>query len=494
MRLSKSRYLSGCQCLLKLWYDCYERELATQPGAVQQAIFDTGTAVGELARERYPGGKLVEFDHFHSAEALAQTSEFLVDPAVPSIYEAAFLYRDVLVRVDVLERTPTGLNLVEVKSGTKFKDGVHDIDVAIQLWVLRGAGLVVENAGLLTLNRGYVYDGVSYNLEQLFLLHNCVDIAESLQSEVEQNVEAFMAMLDAGAPPVVVPGEQCTKPYDCAYYAHCTRGLVLPEYPVSELPGIRSRNIERLNADGVDEIAGVPDDYPLTPLQDRVRHAVLTQTEYISDNLGNALSSIRYPVYHLDFETFTPAIPRFAGTRPYDAIPFQYSLHVEYEDGRVVHREFLHEEDSDPMAVLAASLIEALGDDGTVCVYSGYEKRIINALADRFPVYSDSLYAILDRLWDLLPVLREHYYHPDFHGSFSIKKVLPILVPELGYDNLAIQDGQTAGLSYLNSLEESDMLVRQRMLADLRAYCGMDTEAMVMLRKALMLKTQATTR
>ena len=492
MRLSKSRYLSGCQCPLKLWYDCYERELATPPGAVQQAIFDTGTAVGELARERYPGGKLVEFDHFHSAEALAQTSELLVDPAVPSIYEAAFLYRDVLVRVDVLERTPTGWNLVEVKSGTKFKDGVHDIDVAIQLWVLRGAGLVVENAGLLTLNRGYVYDGVSYDLEQLFLLHDCVDIAESLQSEVEQNIEAFMAMLDAGAPPFVVPGEQCSKPYDCAYYAHCTRGLVLPEYPVSELPGIRSRNIERLNADGVDEIAGVPDDYPLTPLQDRVRNAVLTQTEYISDNLGNALSSIRYPVYHLDFETFTPAIPRLAGTRPYDAIPFQYSLHVEYEDGRVEHLEFLHEEDSDPMAVLAASLIEALGDDGTVCVYSGYEKRIINALADRFPEYSDSLYAILDRLWDLLPVLREHYYHPDFHGSFSIKKVLPVLVPELGYDDLTIQDGQTAGLSYLNSLVESDIQVRQRMLADLKAYCGMDTEAMVRLREALMLKTQAT--
>jgi hypothetical protein len=168
MRLSKSRYMSGNQCPLKLWYDCYERQLVTPPGASQQAIFDTGTAVGELARDRYPGGHLVAFDHFHADEALAQTAELLADLSVASLYEAAFIYRDVLVRVDVLERAETGWNLVEIKSGTKFKNGVHDIDVAVQLWVLRGAGLVVNHSGQLTLNRGYTYDGVSLDLPRLF--------------------------------------------------------------------------------------------------------------------------------------------------------------------------------------------------------------------------------------------------------------------------------------------------------------------------------------
>ena len=462
MRLSKSRYLSGYQCPLKLWYDCYERQLATPPDASQQAIFDTGTAVGELAQERYPGGKLVAFDHFHADEALAQTAELLDDPSVPSIYEAAFIYQDVLVRVDVLERTDTGWNLVEVKSGTKFKKGVHDIDVAVQLWVLRGAGLTVDNAGLLTLNRGYIYDGVSLDLDQLFLLHDCTDIAESLLPEVEQNVAAFMAMLGADSMPAILPGEQCFNPYDCAYYAHCTRDLVFPEHPVTDLPRISRKTLEQLDADGIDEIPQVPDDFPLTDLQERVREAVRSGSEYISDDLGDVLREIQYPVYHLDFETFMPAIPRYAGTRPYDSIPFQYSLHVEYGDGRIEHIEFLHTEDSDPREQLAISLIEALDDDGAVCVYSGYEKRVIGELATQFPQYSERLHAIIGRLWDLLPVVREHYYHPDFHGSFSIKKVLPVLVPELGYHELAIQDGMAAGVAYLNSLVQPDVAERQK--------------------------------
>lgn len=489
-RLSKSRYLSGCQCPLKLWYDCYERNLATPPDASQQAIFDTGTAVGELAQERYKDGTLVAHGHFHSREALAQTAELLEDPSVPSIFEAAFQYRDVLVRVDVLERTPDGWNLVEVKSGTKFKEGVHDIDVAIQLWVLRGAGLVVENTGLLTLNREYVYDGTTLDLDQLFVLHECTDIADSLQPEFEHHVESFMAMLNAGAAPVVQPGEQCFTPYDCPYYAHCTRDLAFPEHPLTELPRINGASLERLAADGVVEIPQVPEDFPLTTLQARVREAVITGNEYLSERLGNALHDTQYPIYYLDFETFMPAIPRYAGTRPYEAIPFQYSLHVEYADGHIEHIEYLHEVDTDPREPLTLALISALGEAGTIGVYSGYEKQVIGALAVSFPPYAERLQAILDRLWDLLPAVREHYYHPDFHGSFSIKKVLPVLVPGLGYDNLAIQDGQAAGLAYQNGLIETDAEARQQIFDDLRAYCGMDTEAMVRLREALLLKAE----
>jgi len=485
IRLSKSRYLSGCQCPLKLWYDCYQRELATPPGISQQAIFDTGTAVGELARQRYACGTLVAHDHFHPDEALAQTAELLTDPSVPSIYEAAFLYRNVLIRADVLERTPGGWNLLEVKSGTKFKEGVHDSDVAVQLLVLRGAGLAVEKTGLLTLNRDYVFDGVALDLEQLFVRHECTDLAESLQPEVERNVASFMATLNAGEPPAVSPGEQCFTPYDCPYYAHCTRDLVIPEHALSELPRINGNRLERLAADGVVEISQVPEDFSLTSLQARVREAVITGSEYLSEGLGNALQDITYPVYYLDFETFMPAIPRYAGTRPYEAIPFQYSLHVEQADGHVEHIEYLYEEDTDPREPLTVELISALGELGTICVYSGYEKQVIGALALSFPQYADQLHAILDRLWDLLPVVREHYYHPDFHGSFSIKKVLPVLVPDLGYENLAIQDGQAAGLAYQAALIEKDAEARQRIFVDLREYCGLDTEAMLRLREAL---------
>ena len=160
---------------------------------------------------------------------------------------------------------------------------------------------------------------------------------------------------------------------------------------------------------------------PICKRSDTVR----SESEYISDDLGEVLRNIRYPVYHLDFETFMPAIPRYAGTRPYDAIPFQYSLHVEYADGRIEHIEFLHEEDTDPREPLTTSLIRALGDAGAICVYSGYEKQVIGTLAVIFPQYAESLRAILDRLWDLLPVVREHYYHPDFTARSRSRRCCP---------------------------------------------------------------------
>jgi hypothetical protein len=339
---------------------------------------------------------------------------------------------------------------------------------------------------VLTLNRDYRYDGVSLDLNQLFRLWDCTEIAETLLPQVEQNVAAFTRMLGGDTAPVILPGEQCFTPYDCAYYAHCTRDLVLPEHPITDLPRISRQARERLRADGKDEIPQVPDDFRLTQLQKRVWKAVVTNAEYISNDLGAALRTIRYPVYHLDFETFMPAIPRYAGTRPYDAIPFQYSLHIENTGGSIEHVEFLHTGDSDPRELLIVSLIEALGDRGSVCVYSSYEKQVLGKLANEFPRYAESLWKISNRLWDLLPVVRDHYYHPDLHGSFSIKKVLPVLLPNLGYDDLEIKDGQMAGVSYLKSLAMVDLVERERIYTALKMYCGMDTVAMVRLRARLL--------
>ena len=171
-RLSKTRFISGSQCHLKLWYDCYERELGTEVDAVTQAIFDTGHEVGRLARLRYPGGVLVEADHRHAQDAIAQTRALLGDETVTAIFEAAFEFRGVLVRVDVLERSSRGgFNLIEVKSGTTVKR-VNEHDVAVQMWVLRGAGIDVVSAALLTLSRGYVFDGKSLDVYRLFRLHD----------------------------------------------------------------------------------------------------------------------------------------------------------------------------------------------------------------------------------------------------------------------------------------------------------------------------------
>lgn len=485
MRLSKSRYLSGCQCPLKLWYDSYARHLAPPPDVVQQAIFATGRAVGLLAQRRYPGGRLIDIDYRHTKQALARTLALMADSSVPAIFEGAFLHKDVLVRTDVLERAASGWNLIEVKSGTRVKEGIHDSDVAVQLWVLQGAGVDVERAGVLTLNRDYVYDGVTLDTDRLFVFHDRSENVEGLLPGVARDIESFMQMLAGTSAPDIAPGDQCFDPYDCPYYGHCTRDRVFPDHPITELPNLHWRRRQELEEAGVVTVPEVPDDFPLSERQQIVRQAVMHGTEYVSDALASELAAIQYPVYHLDFETYAPAIPQFVGTRPYDAIPFQFSVHSERENGDIEHLEYLHEQDGDPRRPFAEHLIDALGSSGSICIYTRYEARVICELATALPDLADRLEALLDRLWDLHRIVKNHYYHPGFHGSSSIKKVLPVLVPELAYDALDIQDGQTAAVMYANALHNPSPDERRKVFAALKAYCGLDTLAMLRLRVAL---------
>ena len=487
-QLSKSRYLSGCQCPLRLWYDCYASHLADPPDLVQQAIFATGNAVGALARDRYPDGYLVDYGPRQPKEALAKTAELMADSAVGVIFEGAFFYKNVLVRVDVLKREPAGWKLIEVKSGTKVKGGVHDRDVAVQLWVLRGLNINVVSAGVLTLNSDYVYDGVSLDLDHLFAFHDLSELATALQPDVDHEIQVLQAMLRAESAPGNEPGEQCFKPYGCPYYAYCTRVTVFPDYPVGELPRLHKNRRQALEAAGVTTIPEVPVDFPLTERQTIVRDTVVNGVEYISDALFHALDSIEYPIYYLDFETSMPSIPRYAGTKPYESIPFQFSVHVEKANGSLKHVEFLHEDQSDPRRPLAHALIDALEQEGAICVYTNYEEKVIRRLVSALPELADPLNGLLDRLWDIKEVIANHYYHPDFHGSYSIKKVLPALVPELGYDSLAVQNGLEAAAVYEMALNSENPDERKKIFADLKAYCGLDTMAMVRLRGALKVK------
>lgn len=484
-RLSKTRYLSGCQCHLKLWYDCYESELETDVDVLTQAIFDTGHEVGRLARQRYPGGVLVEADHLHPKEALAETRNLLADTSVPAIFEAAIEHRGVLIRVDVLERTTGGeFNLIEVKSGTTVKE-VHEHDVAVQLWVLRGAGIGIVSAGVLTLNRGYVFDGKRLDVYRLFRFHKLDDVVTEHLPWIDEDVATLHSMLSADDAPEIEPGEHCFEPYECGYYDFCTRDWEFLEHPITDLPRLQARRRETLESQGIEEVGEIPEDFPLSRRQAIVRMAVITGKEYVSPNLGEALSEVTRPLRYLDFESFSPAIPRYAGTRCYDAIPFQFSMHTQAHDGSVSHREFLWTEKGDPRRPLAEALLDACATDGHICVYSGFERRVIKALSRDLPDLSPDLDALVERLWDLLKVVEGHYYHRDLHGSFSIKEVLPVLVPHMGYDALDIADGREASIAYERSLDCDDAAERRRIHEALRAYCRQDTLAMLTLRRAL---------
>ena len=486
-RLSKSRYIAGTQCHLRLWYESYARELASVPDDALQAIFDTGHEVGEVACRRYPGGHRVAHDHRHIPQALSETRQVIRAGTAPALFEAAFEHERVLVRADLLERLPAGgWRLIEVKSTTRLKE-VFILDVAVQLWVLRGAGLDVRDAGVLTLNREYVYDGVRLDLHSLFELHRVFDEACALLDTVGAQVREMQAMLGQRAAPDIAPGDHCFVPYECTYHAHCTRDHVIPDHSVRELPRLTAQRRIQLETAGIEEIRDVPADFPLTALQRIVRRAVREGRALVHDYLPSALAGIVPPVRHLDFETFAPAIPRFAGTRPYDAVPFLFSVHVEHGGSATEHVDYLHDHHDDPRPRLGERLIAALGHEGTICTYSGYERRVLRALAEALPELADVLGAIETRLFDLLPVVRNGYYHPRFRGSFSIKSVLPVLVPELGYHDLEIADGRVAAVRYALALSSTDRQERRHTFADLRAYCARDTLAMVRLRHALAL-------
>lgn len=489
--MSKTRYLSGRQCHLKLWYECYQRELAADVDVVTQAIFDAGHEVGRLARLRYPGGVLVEADHRHAKEALAHTRALLADESVPAIFEAAVEHRGVLIRADVLERCPRGgFNLIEVKSGTTVKI-VNEHDVAVQTWVLRGAGIDVASAGLLTLNRGYLFDGHRLDVYRLFRYHNLDDALAEHLPWIGEDVTLLQSMLSADRAPAIEPGEHCFSPYECAYYELCTRDWEYPDHPITDLPRLRAGKRAQLESQEIEEIGDIPDDFPLSKSQAIVRLSVITGNEHVSPRLQDELSGMSYPLRYLDFESFNPAVPRFAGTRCYDTIPFQFSMHTEDDAGNVTHREFLWPEPSDPRRPLAEALLDAAGDEGTLCVYSGFERRVIKGLSRDLPDLSEALDALIERLRDLLKVVQGHYYHRDFHGSFSIKQVLPALVPEMSYAHLSIGDGREASAAYQSSLDCEDDDERRRIHDALRQYCRQDTLAMLELRRALSEKRPA---
>jgi len=483
--LSKSRFLSGLQCPLKLWYDVHNRNLATPPDEALQAVFDRGTAIGELAQQRWPGGVLVGYQPWEREPAIAETRRLMANPAVPAIYEAAIEHRGVFIRVDVLVRHGDGWELVEVKGSTSPEKEVFLNDVAVQHWVATGAGLAIRRAGILVLNRDYVYPGGEYDLNELFTCFDATEQCLGAAGRVEEDVDRLHAILAAEAPPQTGIGDHCFTPYECPYYAHCSRDAVFPEHPIGNLHRLHPTRRAQLKAMGIETIADIPDGFALNDIQRRIRRAVLTGRPWQSDQLQQVLSAVDWPLYYLDFEAFQPLLPLFPGTRPFQAIPFQYSLHIEHEDGQLEHTEYLHTEYTDPRPALARSLLDAIGNQGSIVVYSGYEHRMLNELAQACPERTGELTALTDRLWDLLPVIQQHYYHPEFNGSFSIKAVLPALVPDSGWSDMAISDGMAAAAAYERALQDCSSTEARQIFAELCEYCHMDTMAMVELRREL---------
>jgi hypothetical protein len=484
-KLSKSRFLSGQQCHLRLWYSCFNRDLASPVSPAQQAIFDTGHKVGELATRLYPEGVLIREDHLHHEEAVQTTKKAIQDPNVRSIYEAAFFYDDIRIRVDILERLDNGQwNLIEVKSSTSVKD-VHLPDVAIQYYVLQGSGLDINRTFLLFINNQYVYDGNNLDIENFFSSFDVTKQALSLQNEITLRIAEQKEMLRAPNAPVIQPSRHCSSPYSCDFMDYCTKDM--PEHWVMNLYGISQNKLDELTGMNIQDIREIPDSYYLTELQERMKRCVNNNDEHISRRLHAQLENVEYPIHFLDFETVNPAVPRYKNTRPYQIIPFQWSDHILYKDGTLEHKEYLGDNDKDPREDFVRTLLDALNKKGTIFIYTTYEKGIITRLAEHFPQFRNDLLLIPKRFKDLCAIVRNNFYHPGFHGSFSLKSVLPTFDPDMDYEKLAIQEGNQASFEFLRMIEPSATpKEKQRIKQELLEYCGYDTLAMVKIRDKLL--------
>ena len=485
--LSKSKYLAGQQCLKRVWLACHHRELAAAPDRSLQAIFDMGHEIGRHATMLFPGGVLVEEKAWEHEKAVARTAELVADERIPAIFEAAFEYRNVRIRVDVLERLPGGQwGLREVKAAASLKD-VHIDDLAIQQFVLAGCGISVASAQLIHVNRDYVRGEGEIDWGAFFVRQEPETRVAEAASAVPARVDEMHRVLAQSAAPAIEPSRHCFKPYSCDFWQHCTQGK--PADWVFLLPGLQATQFDQMRQEGIERIPEIPAGFALSPRQRRAWRSYRRGHTHVSERLSNVLGGSGPPAFYFDVETVNPGVPLWPGTRPFQAIPFQWSLHHVDTEGHVTHREYLADGSEDPRPGFANSLLAALsGSSDPILVYSPYESRILGEASRQLPDLAAGLHKLQDRLVDLYPIVREHVYDPAFRGSFSIKTVAPALADGFGYGDLEeIAEGGAASAAFLQIASASvDGEAEQRTRENLLAYCARDTEALVELHRSLL--------
>jgi len=473
--LSKSKYLNGLQCRRLLWVAVNDAGRIPQPDVAKQYIFDQGHLVGELAHRLYPEG--INLDTSSIAGNLRQTLASL--PLRRPLFEAGFSAKRLYCRLDVLN--PVGedeWDIIEVKSTLSAKDE-HVLDVEFQRRCCLNAGLKVRNCHVMYLDRDHIKQG-ELDPGRLFTSEDVTGRLDTVPGQFEGRLAALLAVIDSAKCPEVTVGRHCNTPYPCPLQGECWSHM--PKHHVMTLYGGKKLG-EGLIARGILDIGSIPGDVALDARQQVQKQCVDSNSAYVNkEEIRSFLAGLKYPLYFMDFETLSTAIPVYDGTHPYQTIPFQFSVYSLAATGaRPVHCSFLAEGQGDPREKFVAELDKAVGLEGSILVYfAPFEKGVLQELADAFPEYRERIESIVERIVDLnIPFSNFSCYHPDQLGSASLKQVLPALTG-LGYGGLEIAEGQEAGPKFMESVsgaitEEE----RQKIRDDLIAYCGLDTYGMI---------------
>ncbi len=477
--LSKSSFIRGVQCIKSLYLYKHNYKLRDAISPSQQAIFSRGINVGKIAQEIFPGGVDVSPESvFKYSESVEKTRQ-LIESGTTIIYEAAFVFNDVLAAVDMLVKRGGRWFAYEVKSSTRVSD-VYRLDASLQYYVITNAGIELADFSILHLNNQYVKKG-KIEPEKLFSAVSLLSECEKNQSMIADKVIELKALSSFSAVPDVKIGKHCFEPYNCDFMGQCWKNV--PHNSVFELAGMSKERQFELFDNGIQKISDVPKDYSLEKNQRIQVDATNSGKELVDKTeIEKFLSKINYPVYFFDIETFMPAVPMFDGTSPFQHIPFQYSLHYKKtKDATLEHLEFLAESGFDPRKYFITLFLESTKDAACILVYNRtFESSVIAKLGNDFPELKTEIEKRLSVMIDLMePFQKRHYYHPLMKGSHSIKNVLPAIFPDFNHKDLAISDGTMAMNAFEQLQTETDIFKIAELRDNLLAYCKLDTLAMV---------------
>jgi len=472
--LTKSKYLNGLQCPRLLWFT--DRKQLPELTLSDEHKFSQGHKFEEYVKKLYPDGVDLNVSEFK--DNLDKTKQAIEEKK--TIFEAGFMIDNLFVRSDLLIPTDNGWDLYEIKSTTQVKPQ-HMPDLAFQKYVLKKSGLKINRSFVIFLNKEYIKNG-KINPKELISQEEVTEKV-NLIDDIEANIKIFQEVINMDLPPDVCISMQCNKPYDCPLKKECWE--TLPKNNVLHLTNWRV--YWKLLEEGIEDIKDIPPGTKLTAKDEIIIESIKTNKPYISkEHIKHFLSSLNYPLFNFDFETFDTAVPLFDNSRPYQKIPFQYSLHIEQKDGSIEHNEYLAEGNNDPRLALLEQMKVDLEGTGDIIVFNkSFEISVMKKLAENFPEHDGWLQKAISRIVDLTDVFRPfYYYNSSQKGSYSIKKVLPAVTGK-SYSDLDIGNGANASMLYFYSHIKPKLENKEEIRENLLKYCCLDTEGMVWIIDAL---------
>ena len=476
--ISKSLYCNFVQCKKMVWL--LKNKMEEYEETKNETVLKNGNEVGDLARRYFGNYSLVKYNEV-LINMIMETKEYLKQKK-SIICEASFKYDNLFASIDILKIEDDGVSIYEVKSSTEVKD-IYKDDASFQAYILKRLGYKVKSVNIMYVNNEYRLNG-ELDLKGFFVIEDITLDSILKEKEIEDNIKELNEVLDSKKEPNIDIDLHCFKPYDCPFFRYCSKHL--PKNNVFEVFNLGIKQKIKYYKDGKISFEDLVNEDMNPKYLEQIRFEVDNLKPKINkEPIKELLDSLKYPLYFIDYETYQVAIPEIQGTKPYQQLPFQYSLHIMDEKGNLTHKEFLADiDDKDFIRHFAESMIKDIPLDGSVIIYNrSFEPTRNKEIMELYPDLKDDLERINNNIVDfMIPFKNRDYYTKEMKGSFSIKYVLPALYPndpELDYHNLPlVHNGGEASETFL-SLKDVPKEEQEEIRNGLLVYCKLDTYAMV---------------